>query len=122
MVMVATAFALIHRVREEHAAQALSSSSSDAASTHDVRTTILVVLQVIGNFLAVHFFAMLRDSGSWLDIGESISHYVIGMSIALASLLLAFLGDFFLVQSSVFNSKPSLLSCSDTVVSDGKLE
>ncbi|KAH8859835.1 GPI ethanolamine phosphate transferase 1 [Schistosoma japonicum] len=47
---------------------------------------------VLSNLIAIHFFLWLRDEGSWLDIGTSISHYVIAMSISLAAFLFALLG------------------------------
>lgn len=47
---------------------------------------------VMSNLLAVHFFMWLRDEGSWLQIGSSISHYVIAMGIGLAAFLCAQLG------------------------------
>ncbi|CAH8541611.1 unnamed protein product [Dicrocoelium dendriticum] len=46
----------------------------------------------MSNFVAVHFFVWLRDEGSWLDIGTSISHYVIAMTIGLVAYLFGFLG------------------------------
>ncbi|VDD75096.1 unnamed protein product [Mesocestoides corti] len=85
IMVIGTVYALIGRVRESLRA-GLSTPRRD---THHTETTILMI---IANFLAVHFFAMLRDEGSWLDIGESISHYVIAMSIGLASVLLSLFG------------------------------
>lgn len=80
--MVGAAYALLDYVK-----------SGFTASSNAQETTILMI---IANFLAVHFFAMLKDEGSWLDIGESISHYVIAMSIGLASVLLSHIGSWLL--------------------------
>ncbi|XP_006892789.1 PREDICTED: GPI ethanolamine phosphate transferase 1-like [Elephantulus edwardii] len=44
------------------------------------RSLFLLVL-VISDIMALHFFFLVKDYGSWLDIGTSISHYVIVMCI-----------------------------------------
>ena len=41
-----------------------------------VQSLVLVVL-VMTDLMGLHFFYLVKDSGSWLDIGTSISHYVI---------------------------------------------
>ena len=87
--MVGTAYALIDRVTD-------APTTSDSA-TRGVLRPETATLMIIANFLAIHFFAMLKDEGSWLEIGESISHYVIGMSIGLASVLLSHLGGWLLM-------------------------
>jgi len=38
--------------------------------------------------LLQHFFFLVRDHGSWLEIGMSISHYIIVMAMILFLLLL----------------------------------
>uniref|UniRef100_A0A1A7XCS9 GPI ethanolamine phosphate transferase 1 n=2 Tax=Iconisemion striatum TaxID=60296 RepID=A0A1A7XCS9_9TELE len=52
------------------------------------RSLFLVVL-VISDVMALHFFFMVQDYGSWLDIGTSISHYVIVMSMTIFLMLLS---------------------------------
>jgi len=42
-----------------------------------------------------HFFFLVRDHGSWLEIGLSISHYVIVMAMILFLLLLLVLSKLF---------------------------
>lgn len=44
-----------------------------------VESLVLVVL-VMTDLMGLHFFYLVKDSGSWLDIGTSISHYVIMMA------------------------------------------
>ncbi|CAL8099098.1 unnamed protein product [Calicophoron daubneyi] len=72
--------------RERRDLQADPDSGSQAVSAQIGLTAIL------SNFVAVHFFAWLRDEGSWLDIGNSISHYVIAMAIGMVAFLLSLLG------------------------------
>ncbi|OON17434.1 hypothetical protein X801_06728 [Opisthorchis viverrini] len=57
--------------------------------TQIAQTALCVIMS---NFIAIHFFVWLRDEGSWLDIGTSISHYVIAMGIGFVSFLFSSLG------------------------------
>ncbi|CAL1547844.1 unnamed protein product [Lymnaea stagnalis] len=43
-----------------------------------LRSLFLIVL-LMSDFMGLHFFFMVKDYGSWLDIGTTISHYVIVM-------------------------------------------
>ncbi|XP_005803379.2 GPI ethanolamine phosphate transferase 1 [Xiphophorus maculatus] len=52
------------------------------------RSLFLIVL-VISDVMALHFFFLVQDYGSWLDIGTSISHYVIVMSMTIFLMLLS---------------------------------
>ncbi|KAF5897496.1 GPI ethanolamine phosphate transferase 1, partial [Clarias magur] len=52
------------------------------------RSLFLIVL-VISDLMALHFFFLVKDYGSWLDIGTSISHYVIVMSMTIFLMLLS---------------------------------
>ncbi|KAF6088908.1 phosphatidylinositol glycan anchor biosynthesis class N [Phyllostomus discolor] len=43
--------------------------------------SLFLMVLVISDIMALHFFFLVKDYGSWLDIGTSISHYVIVMSM-----------------------------------------
>lgn len=42
----------------------------------------------MSNMMGLHFLFLIKNTGSWLDIGMSISHYVIVQSLALFLLLM----------------------------------
>lgn len=42
------------------------------------RSALFMVVMAMADVMTLHFFWMVRDEGSWLDIGTSISHFVIG--------------------------------------------
>uniref|UniRef100_A0A8C9E8P8 GPI ethanolamine phosphate transferase 1 n=1 Tax=Phocoena sinus TaxID=42100 RepID=A0A8C9E8P8_PHOSS len=46
------------------------------------KSLFLIVIN-ISDIMALHFFFLIKDYGSWLDIGTSISHYVIVMSLTI---------------------------------------
>ncbi|KAK2859356.1 hypothetical protein Q5P01_003976 [Channa striata] len=52
------------------------------------RSLFFIVL-VISDLMALHFFFLVQDHGSWLDIGTSISHYVIVMSMTIFLMILS---------------------------------
>uniref|UniRef100_A0A8C7ZTE3 GPI ethanolamine phosphate transferase 1 n=1 Tax=Oryzias sinensis TaxID=183150 RepID=A0A8C7ZTE3_9TELE len=52
-------------------------------------TVLFLIVLVISDVMALHFFFMVQDYGSWLDIGTSISHYVIVMSMTIFLMLLS---------------------------------
>ena len=53
-----------------------------------------LLLIIISDFTACHFFFLIKDSGSWLEIGTSISHYVIIMAFILFHFILFTLSKF----------------------------
>ncbi|KAI1889039.1 hypothetical protein AGOR_G00174950 [Albula goreensis] len=61
------------------------------------RSLFLIVL-VISDLMALHFFFLVKDYGSWLDIGTSISHYVIVMSMTIFLMVLS-------IMSRILTSK-----------------
>lgn len=52
-------------------------------------SVVFSIVQLFCDILALQFFFLVKDSGSWLDIGTSLSHYVIveGTSIFIIILL-----------------------------------
>uniref|UniRef100_A0A8C5K6Z4 GPI ethanolamine phosphate transferase 1 n=1 Tax=Jaculus jaculus TaxID=51337 RepID=A0A8C5K6Z4_JACJA len=50
--------------------------------------SLFLIVLVISDIMALHFFFLVKDYGSWLDIGTSISHYVIVMSMTIFLVLL----------------------------------
>lgn len=50
-------------------------------------SALFMVVMAISDFLTLHFFWVVRDEGSWLEIGSTISHFCI------ASLLCMFVAS-----------------------------
>ena len=40
-------------------------------------SALFMMVVAVGDVMTLNFFYMVRDEGSWLDIGTSISHFVI---------------------------------------------
>uniref|UniRef100_A0A4W6FRZ4 GPI ethanolamine phosphate transferase 1 n=1 Tax=Lates calcarifer TaxID=8187 RepID=A0A4W6FRZ4_LATCA len=71
-------------------------------------------LQTIINFNSIshsspqHFFFLVQDYGSWLDIGTSISHYVIVMSMTIFLMLLSVVTHILTSQRLILWRRPKL--------------
>ncbi|XP_065523599.1 GPI ethanolamine phosphate transferase 1 [Lathamus discolor] len=50
--------------------------------------SLFLLVLVISDIMALHFFFLVKDYGSWLDIGTSISHYVLVMSLTIFMMLM----------------------------------
>ncbi|XP_072880395.1 GPI ethanolamine phosphate transferase 1 isoform X5 [Hemitrygon akajei] len=62
-------------------------------STQLSSNSLFLIVLLISDIMALHFFFLVKDNGSWLDIGTSISHYVIVMSMTIFLLLLSRLAE-----------------------------
>ncbi|XP_034776962.2 GPI ethanolamine phosphate transferase 1 [Acipenser ruthenus] len=71
-------------------------------STQLSSKSLFLIVLVISDIMALHFFFLVKDYGSWLDIGTSISHYVIVMSMTIFLMFLS-------VLAQVLTSKRILL-------------
>ncbi|RDD47130.1 GPI ethanolamine phosphate transferase 1 [Trichoplax sp. H2] len=67
-------------------------------------TFLLLLVLSMTDLMAMNFFFMIRDQGSWLDIGTSISHYVI-MMLVIISLVSLFGLSGWLISYSPIQSK-----------------
>ncbi|XP_005102628.1 GPI ethanolamine phosphate transferase 1 [Aplysia californica] len=56
--------------------------------THTPLRSLFLIVLIMSDFMGLHFFFLVRDYGSWLEIGSSISHYVIVMVMIIFLLLL----------------------------------
>uniref|UniRef100_A0A3Q1FGG0 GPI ethanolamine phosphate transferase 1 n=1 Tax=Acanthochromis polyacanthus TaxID=80966 RepID=A0A3Q1FGG0_9TELE len=71
------------------------------------RSLFLIVL-VISDLMALHFFFLVQDYGSWLDIGTSISHYVIVMSMTIFLMLLSVVTHILTSQRLILWRRPKM--------------
>ncbi|XP_047423916.1 GPI ethanolamine phosphate transferase 1 [Mugil cephalus] len=71
------------------------------------RSLFLIVL-VISDLMALHFFFLVQDYGSWLDIGTSISHYVIVMSMTIFLMLLSIVTHILTSQRLILWKRPKM--------------
>jgi phosphatidylinositol glycan class N len=46
-------------------------------------SALFMVVMGVGDLMTLNFFWMVRDEGSWLDIGTSISHFCIGSALGI---------------------------------------
>ncbi|XP_076060251.1 phosphatidylinositol glycan anchor biosynthesis class N [Oratosquilla oratoria] len=49
---------------------------------------------VMSDIMALHFFFLVRTEGSWLDIGTTLSHYIISMTTTVFLIFLLFIAKF----------------------------
>ena len=54
-----------------------------------------MVVTAVSDVLTMNFFWMVRDEGSWLDIGTSISHFVIASLLCVFVAGLEFVSEVF---------------------------
>lgn len=54
-----------------------------------------MIVMTISDISTLNFFYMVRDDGSWLEIGTTISHFVIANMLCFFIAGLEFVSDFF---------------------------
>ncbi|XP_025114899.1 GPI ethanolamine phosphate transferase 1-like isoform X2 [Pomacea canaliculata] len=62
--------------------------------THVPLRALMLLVLLMSDFMGLHFFFFVRDYGSWLEIGTSISHYIIVMTTTIFSMLFMGLSQF----------------------------
>ncbi|OAV91204.1 hypothetical protein, variant [Puccinia triticina 1-1 BBBD Race 1] len=60
--------------------------------------SLFVSSLTITDLMSLNFFFLVNDVGSWLEIGQSISHFAISSLLLVFMILLHFLGDFLLLD------------------------
>lgn len=68
--------------------------------------SLFLMVLVISDIMALHFFFLVKDYGSWLDIGTSISHYVIVMSMTIVLVFLNGLAQLLTTKKLKLCGKP----------------
>ena len=58
-------------------------------------SSLFMVVMAISDVLTMNFFWLVRDEGSWLDIGTSISHFVIASLLCVFVAGLEFVSEVF---------------------------
>lgn len=58
-------------------------------------SALLMIVMTISDISTLNFFYMVRDDGSWLEIGTTISHFVIANMLCFFIAGLEFVSDFF---------------------------
>uniref|UniRef100_A0A5S6Q8I3 GPI ethanolamine phosphate transferase 1 n=1 Tax=Trichuris muris TaxID=70415 RepID=A0A5S6Q8I3_TRIMR len=75
--------------------------------TNSKMETLYWLVVIVGDMQAVQFLLLLKDTGSWLEIGESISHYLIAMTMTAVVMLLSY-GARFYTKCQIFAPKKHL--------------
>jgi GPI ethanolamine phosphate transferase 1 len=67
-------------------------------------SALFMAVMAISDILTMNFFWLVRDEGSWLDIGTSISHFVIASLLCAFVSVLEFVSEVFVSGVVVGNS------------------
>ncbi|KFD58219.1 hypothetical protein M513_00982 [Trichuris suis] len=78
-----------------------------AIFTNSRMDTLYWLVVIVGDFQAAQFLLLLKDTGSWLEIGESISHYFIAMTMVAVVMLTSYCVRF-CTENQVLRSKHHL--------------
>ena len=69
-------------------------------------SSLFMVVMAISDILTLNFFWMVRDEGSWLDIGTSISHFVIASLLCVFVAGLEFVSEVFVSGVDIGTGEP----------------
>ena len=62
---------------------------------HVAPSSLFMVVMAISDVLTLNFFWLVKDEGSWLDIGTTISHFVIASMLCVFVAILEFVSEIF---------------------------
>jgi GPI ethanolamine phosphate transferase 1 len=71
-------------------------------------SALFMVVMAISDFLTLHFFWVVRDEGSWLEIGSTISHFVIASLLCVFVAALEGVSELFIAGVEVDDNSPQL--------------
>ena len=78
-----------------------------------------MVVMAVSDVLTLNFFWMVRDEGSWLDIGTTISHFVIASLLCVFVALLEFLSEVFVSGVDVGDRRRPVRELNGTAAAGG---
>ena len=62
--------------------------------THMPQKALFLIVMIFSDFMGLHFFFHVTDQGSWLDIGTSLSHFVIVEATVIFLQIMFYLASF----------------------------
>jgi GPI ethanolamine phosphate transferase 1 len=71
-------------------------------------SALFMGVMAISDFLTLHFFWVVRDEGSWLEIGSTISHFVIASLLCVFVAALEGVSELFIAGVEVDDKSPQL--------------
>jgi len=71
---------------------------------HIPESASLFIMVAFSDVMALNFFFLVKNSGSWRDIGTSISHFIVANSFVIAQLLLFGAAKIILRNAVLFES------------------
>ena len=60
---------------------------------------LIHLASILADVLTINFFLKVRDEGSWLEIGSSISHFAICSFLGIFNSVLFLLGEFLMART-----------------------
>jgi phosphatidylinositol glycan class N len=72
-------------------------------------SALFMGVMAISDFLTLHFFWVVKDEGSWLEIGTTISHFFIASLLCVFVAALEGVSELFIAGVEVEDNSPQLL-------------